>query len=277
VPGRRERAGGRRGVADGRRVPSRRALERIGEAAGAIALRYFRRVVAERKADQTLVTRADREVERWIVRAIGTLMPGAAIVGEEGTARPGTSPGALAVVIDPIDGTAAFVAGLPTWCVCIGILRGDRPVAGVVHLPCSGETYSAVGGTAWWNGQRLRRLTIRRARAGEGDRFVVAHAKAHRRHAVAYPGKVRSLGSTAYHVVLVARGVAEAALLGEAHVWDLAAPGAVLAAVGGRYEYAGGGRVALDALRDGRHAPDEILAGSAAAIRRLRPLLVGRA
>ena len=87
---------------------------------------------------------------------------------------------------------------------------------------------------------------------------------------------MRSLGSTAYHVALVARGVAEGALLGRAHLWDLAGPGAILAAVGGGYEYLGGWPVDLGALADGRRAPDYVLAGAPTALAALRPLLGGR-
>src|SRR6266566_7497905 len=189
-------------------LPTRTELEAIAARAGALALAHFRRVTAERKADRTLVTAADREVEAALVAELGTLLPDAGILGEEGAAR--ESRGPYRVVLDPIDGTAAFVAGLATWCVCIGILEDARPVAGVVHLPCLGETYSAVGGAAWLNGAPLASLG---AAAPVGDRFIVAHAHAHRRHRITYPGKVRSLGSTAYHVALVARGAAEGALL----------------------------------------------------------------
>ena len=253
-------------------LPTRTELEAIAARAGALALAHFRRVTAERKADRTLVTAADREVEAALVAELGTLLPDAGILGEEGAAR--ESRGPYRVVLDPIDGTAAFVAGLATWCVCIGILEDARPVAGVVHLPCLGETYSAVGGAAWLNGAPLASLG---AAAPVGDRFIVAHAHAHRRHRITYPGKVRSLGSTAYHVALVARGAAEGALLGHAHLWDLAGPGAILAAVAGGYEYLGGGPVDLGLLADGRRAPDYVLAGAPAALAALRPLLAARA
>jgi myo-inositol-1(or 4)-monophosphatase len=252
--------------------PSREELEAVAQRAGALALARFRGVAAERKADRTLVTEADREVERYLVDALVARFPEVGVLGEEGTVREGR--GETRIVIDPIDGTAAFVAGLPLWAVCIGVLRGAEPVAGVVHLPALGETYSAAGDVACWNGQRLAPLG---GPVGEGDRFILTHAKAHLRHRITYAGKVRSLGSTAYHVVLVARGAAEAALLGHAHLWDLAGPGAVLAAVGGRYEYLGGDPVDLAVLLDGRRARDYILTGSAAALAELRPLLGPRA
>src|SRR5439155_21777998 len=108
------------------------------------------------------------------------------------------------IVRDPIDGTAAFVAGLGTWCVCVRILEEVRPIAGVVHLPCLGETYSAVGGAACVNGTPLASLG---AAGTAGDRFIVAHAHGHRRHRITSPGKVRSLGSAAIHAALVPHGV----------------------------------------------------------------------
>jgi fructose-1,6-bisphosphatase/inositol monophosphatase family enzyme len=252
-------------------LPGRAELEAIAARAGTIALSHFRSVAVERKADRTVVTQADRDVEAFLVRELGALLPDAGILGEEGATRPGQ--GSLRIILDPIDGTAAFVAGLPTWCVCIGILDGAEPVAGVVHAPSVGETYTAVAGNAWWNGTPLPPLGAAHA----GDRFIVAHARAHARHRLQYPGKIRSFGSTAYHVALVARGAAEGALLGHAHLWDLAAPGAVLHAVGGRYEYLGGEPVDLAALADGRRAPDHVIAGTPATIAQLRPLLGGPA
>lgn len=240
--------------------------------AGEIALAGFRKVVAERKADRTIVTAADRAVEAYIVKALRARAAGLGIQGEEGATYAGRS--AWRAVIDPIDGTAAFVAGLPTWCICIGLLHHDRIAAGVVRVPSTGETFSAVGRRAWWNGTRLRPLG---ASEPPGDRFILADAKVHRRGGLAYPFKVRAMGSTAYHVVLVARGAAEGALLGQAHVWDLAAPGAILYAVGGRYEYLRGGAVDLAALADGKRAPDRIIAATPSRIAALRPLLGGAA
>lgn len=245
---------------------SREELEAIAVRAGAVALGHFRRVAVERKPDRSLVTHADREVERFLTTELGDRLPEAGIIGEEGTRR--ATRGGDWLVIDPIDGTAAFVAGLPTWCVCVGVLRGSVPVAGVVHVPCTGETFSAVDDAGWWNGTRLPRLDDERTPA---DRFILADGKAHRRHRITYPGKMRSLGSGAHHVVLVARGAAEAALLGQAHLWDLVAPGAILGAVGGGYEYLGGGPVDLARLVDGACVPDAVLAGTPAALARIRP------
>jgi myo-inositol-1(or 4)-monophosphatase len=253
-------------------LPSRAELEAIAVRAGEVALGHFRHAKAERKADRTLVTAADREVEALLVAELTRLMPDAGVIGEEGATREGR--GRYRIVLDPIDGTAAFVAGLGTWCICIGILDGASPVAGVVHLPRLRETYAAVGGEAFLDGEPLPRLGDTSA---AGDRFILSHARSHARHRLAYPGKVRILGSTAYHVALVARGSAEAALLGHTHLWDIVGPGAILSAVGGGYEYLRGGAVAFDALLDGRRAPDYVLAGTPAAVAMLRSQLAAPA
>ncbi len=247
------------------RLPTRAELEAIATDAGQVALGHFRAVRAERKADRTLVTAADRAVEGWLAATLTAAFPDVGLLGEEGALRDGGGP--YRFVIDPIDGTSAFVAGLPTWCVCIGLMRGDEPVAGVVHLPCSPETYAAVDGGAWWSGLPLPRLG---AEPTGGDPFVLVDAGAHRRLQLRYRGKIRSLGSTAYHMLLVARGVAEGALLGPAHLWDLAASGAVLAAVGGVMEYLSGATVDLRALGDGRRAPEHILVAAPDRIAALR-------
>jgi myo-inositol-1(or 4)-monophosphatase len=249
-------------------LPSRVALETVAVRAGVLALGHLPRALAERKPDRTLVTQADRDVEAFLASELSRLMPDASIVGEEGATR--TGPGPYRIVIDPIDGTSAFISALPTWCVAIGILAGAEPVAGVVYLPATGETYSARDGRAWWNGSPLPPLAVSRR---PSDPFVLVHSKAHLRHRLAYPGKVRSLGSTAYHVALVARGAADAALIGRPHLWDVVAPGALLAAVGGRYEYLSGEPLDLLALIDGHRARDHVLAGLPRTLSALRAML----
>jgi myo-inositol-1(or 4)-monophosphatase len=249
----------------GMRLPLRTDLEELAIQAGDIALRHFRKVEAERKPDRSMVTQADREVEAFLAAELAERMPDAGIIGEEGASYAGVGP--YRVVIDPIDGTSAFVAGLPTWCVCVGILRDGEPVAGANYMPCTRDLFAAADGTAWWNGRQLDPLATARA---AGARFLVADSEIHLRQRLTYRGKVRSFGSAAYHVVLVARGVAEAALLGRPHVWDLAAPGAVLAAVGGRYEFVDGSELDLATLLDGSRAPRDVMAGTPETLASLR-------
>lgn len=248
---------------------TRTALTDIAIRAGALALGHFRQVMPERKPDHTLVTAADREIETTLVNALAPLWPRAGLIGEEGTRTPSQDGNHL--VIDPLDGTAAFVSGLPTWGVCFGVLQGGVPTAGVVHLPVTQETYVALDGQATLNGRPLRALGS--APPAPGEEFALAHAKSHLRHTLRYPGKVRSLGSTAYHLALVANGVAEAALVGRVKVWDLVGPLAILHAVGGALWNFDRTPVDLDRLLDGSANPSFSVAAAHDRLPDLLPLL----
>ena len=223
--------------------------------AGELARSFFRNVTAERKADQTLVTAADRAVESFLTPRLSALLPQARILGEEFGAT-GASDAEYTLTLDPIDGTAAFISGLPTWCVTVGLLRGSAPVGGVTYLPMTGETYLAEGDVAEWNGRALVKHTTP---SGEGDLFMLTHSDYHRGEARRFPGKIRSLGSTAYHMALVARGAAVAAVLGRPRLWDIAAGAAMLRAIGGELRYRSGAPVDLADYLAGERAADQLV------------------
>lgn len=90
------------------------------------------------------VTEADREAENAIRRIIGERHPDHGIVGEEWDAKAGTSP--YCWVIDPIDGTRAFISGVPVWGTLIGLTHEGRAVAGLMEQPFTGEYWLAAGG-----------------------------------------------------------------------------------------------------------------------------------
>jgi fructose-1,6-bisphosphatase/inositol monophosphatase family enzyme len=236
-------------------VPAMHALLPTVIEAGELARSYFRNVTAERKADQTLVTAADRAVESFLTPRLSALLPAARILGEE-FGSTGTHDADYTLTLDPIDGTAAFISGLPTWCVTIGLMRGGVPVGGITYLPMTGETYLADGEVAEWNGRALVKDT---RPSGEGDLFMLTHSDYHRAEAKRFPGKIRSLGSTAYHMALVARGAAVAAVLGRPRLWDIAAGAAMLRAIGGDLRYRSGDPVDLNAYLAGERASDQLV------------------
>lgn len=130
----------------------------IAEAAGPIALRYFR---APLEVQNKLagggfdpVTRADREVETFIRDAIGRRYPTHGIIGEEHGRAAGTD--AWEWIIDPIDGTRSYISGSVAWGTLIGILHEQRPVAGVVHVPFTRETFVGSAAAAWMQRDGVR-------------------------------------------------------------------------------------------------------------------------
>jgi histidinol phosphatase-like enzyme (inositol monophosphatase family) len=94
------------------------------------------------------VTIADREAERAIRAAISARFPDHGIIGEEDHALNGGA--RWCWVIDPVDGTRAFISGLPSWGTLIGLTCDGVPVAGVMDQPFTGERFFATDGGSWW-------------------------------------------------------------------------------------------------------------------------------
>lgn len=120
------------------------ALE-LAQLSGAVVRRYFRTGLAiDRKSDSTPVTIADREAERVMRERIEARFPEDGITGEEfGETR---SRSGFRWVLDPIDGTKAFMAGRPTFGTLIALCEGDRPVLGIIHQPVLNELWLGVEG-----------------------------------------------------------------------------------------------------------------------------------
>ena len=118
-----------------------------------IVSRWFRaRPDIEIKADTSPVTIADRTVELALRDAIASRFPGDDILGEEHDVTRGDGSTGYQWVIDPIDGTKAFVSGKPTFGSLVGLLNSGWPVAGFCDMPMLDELYLGVGEAAWLNG-----------------------------------------------------------------------------------------------------------------------------
>lgn len=117
--------------------------------AGKIALGFFRQPLeVENKlsgGNFDPVTCADRAVEAFLREELGRRFPSFGVIGEEDGVTPGDSD--INWVIDPIDGTKAFISGFPTWGILLGLQQGDRVLAGLMCQPMTGELfYGSVAG-----------------------------------------------------------------------------------------------------------------------------------
>jgi inositol-phosphate phosphatase/L-galactose 1-phosphate phosphatase/histidinol-phosphatase len=110
-----------------------------------VSLRYFRsEFVTETKSDMTPVTIADRECERLMREQIQRVFPEHGIIGEEhGSERPGAS---HVWVLDPIDGTKAFVTGRPLFGALIALCRDGKPVLGIIDCPAVDDRWIGIEG-----------------------------------------------------------------------------------------------------------------------------------
>ncbi len=130
------------------------ALE-ITEKAQQIPLEHFRQGIdILHKADQSPVTEADRACESFIRDALQRTFPEHGIIGEEFDRK--DTDDALSWIIDPIDGTRAFISGLPLFGMLLALLEHGKPRLAVIRMPGLGEVYSGDGAEAWMNGQPLR-------------------------------------------------------------------------------------------------------------------------
>jgi histidinol phosphatase-like enzyme (inositol monophosphatase family) len=110
-----------------------------------VSMRYFRNdFVIETKADETPVTIADRECERMMRERIAAEFPDHGIIGEEqGSDRAGAS---HVWILDPIDGTKAFVSGRPLFGALIALCRDGKPVIGVIDCPAVDDCWVGIDG-----------------------------------------------------------------------------------------------------------------------------------
>ena len=192
--------------------------QRVVVAAGRIAARHFRAsaAVVNKQPEQGFdpVTEADRAVETCIRERIAACYPQHGIVGEEFGEQRGAS--AWSWIIDPIDGTRAFITGLPAWGCLLGLLRDGEPAAGFMHQPVVGETFCGDGERAWVRRGGERRFLRARAGAGLPDATVCAThpsmfdaAALARFETLAARARLLRYGGDCYNYCLLAHGLVD--------------------------------------------------------------------
>lgn len=196
----------------------------IREIAGEHILPRFERLEGgdiRRKASGELVTIADLEAESALAPRLEALLPGSLVVGEEATAHDPAVLGRLAGqeriwLIDPVDGTANFAAGLPLFAVMVALVWNGETVAGWIHDPVKEVMATAEAGAGAWSDGR--RLAVGRG-PGYGN-FLLERRLAGRSPLVTEPFGFRCAGQ---EYLALAAGRARAALYQRLMPWDHAA------------------------------------------------------
>lgn len=212
--------------------------------AAVLALDWQPKIVAEKKADRSPVTQADRDCERMIARLLNETFPDDGIMGEEGASVESRS--GRRWIIDPIDGTRDFVRGNPLWANLIALEADGQVVAGVVHLPLLGKLYSASRGAgAHCNGSLIHPSS--KTSVEESVLCVNGYDKISRTPFrdrlldwMEHFWAVRGLGGAA-DAMMVASGQAEIWVEPSASTWDFAPLKVILEEAGARYLNIDGG------------------------------------
>ncbi|WP_437833562.1 histidinol-phosphatase [Sorangium sp. So ce1153] len=210
--------------------------QRLADASGAVIRRYFRKgVEADDKEDASPVTVADREAEAAIRELLAAAAPGHGIVGEElGRENEGAE---LVWVLDPIDGTKAFITGKPLFGTLIALLHQGRPVLGVIDQPVLGDRWlGAAGRQTLFNGELARvracaGLSLARLSTTGPQYFPPAAGRAFA--AVAARAKLLSYGGDCYQYGLVASGCVDVVVEHGLKLHDFAALVPVITGAGG--------------------------------------------
>lgn len=183
------------------------------------------------KGDRDLASELDFTIERELRTFLRHATPAIGFLGEE---EGSTGSAELQWALDPIDGTANFVRGIPLRAVSLGLLHRDNAVLGVIELPFLGSRYAAAKGDgASLNGQPIKASTVEdlsEAIVGIGDYAVGPDASAKNRLRLALTARlaekaqrVRMTGSAALDLAWLAEGRIDAALTLSNHAWDMAA------------------------------------------------------
>ena len=212
---------------------------RLAREASDIVNRHFKgSLTVDRKADNSLVTIADREAESHLRAAIEQAFPDDGILGEEEVKKIGSSERRW--IIDPLDGTYSFVHGVPLYGVLIGLEVDGEPSLGVVNLPALDEiVYAGRELGCFWNGEPARvSSTSSLAEAlllatdfGTCEQYGFGRAA----EALQQQVNARRTWGDCYGHVLVATGRADIMLDPVMNVWDCAALLPILEEAGGTF------------------------------------------
>ncbi len=216
------------------------AAEAAADVAGAVIRPFFRAgVAADRKGDDSPVTVADRRAEQAMRAVLTDRFPDHGILGEEyGLDRPGAR---LRWVLDPIDGTRAFITGRPVFGTLLGLLDGDTPLLGIIDQPITGERWVGVAGRpTMFRGPWAGRVGIR-ACASLADaelscttpEMLDRESEPRWRRLAGAVGRV-SWGGDCYAYGLLALGQIDVIAESSLKVWDWAALLPVVEGAGGR-------------------------------------------
>ena len=201
------------------------------------------------------VSAADLAVNQWLLEGLSGAFPDAGwtLLSEETAKEQLTEgeplPAEWLWILDPLDGTKDFLQGTGEYAVHLALVRGNRPVLGVVLLPEADELWiGLVGDGAWCEDREGTRLPVRFSQREELSDLLLVASRSHRDDRLEkligelQLGGSKAVGSVGCKVATILRGETDLyiSLSGRSAPkdWDMAAPEAVLLAAGGRFTHA---------------------------------------
>ena len=194
-------------------------------------LQDFGQIASDVKPDGTLITECDRWSDAEIVNGLSLIAPGEGVLSEEGSQ---SVPSSRAYwVVDPLDGTTNFAAGIPCWAISIARFVDGRPSEVFLDVPALNQRFVALRGRgATRNNEPLSPETRSSVTSGCISLCSRSIRVLQRKPDQPFPGKIRLFGVASLDLVSVALGQTVAALEATPKLWDLAAAWLILDELG---------------------------------------------
>ncbi len=219
----------------------------IAREAGKITLLASRdKKVYTKEGRANFVTEYDTRVQEFIVEKLKALCPDALFVCEESDSNDGYDEYHYRFIIDPIDGTTNFIRNAPEYAVCIGVMRGDEQVCGVVHCPALDITYYAEHGKGAFAVKGGVTEQIHVSPSGLDGAIIAAGTSPYlvelldttlglTRHLLDRAADTRRSGSAAIDICRTAEGVYDVMFEFSNYAWDYTAASIILTEAGGKF------------------------------------------
>ncbi len=210
--------------------------QQAAEAAGKVILQYYEGDYhVSQKSPNNPVTTADFEADTLLKEQLRTPFPDYGWLSEESKDDLARLDREIIWVVDPIDGTKEFISGIPEFVISIGLVQGDRPVAGVLYNPVKGEMYAGSRGEgAYLNG---RKLTVSDTEELREATLLVSRTESKNGHVDKFADYIKAFkpsGSVAYKLALAAAGTGDIFVsVYSKNEWDICAGDLVVNEAGG--------------------------------------------
>ncbi len=209
----------------------------VAEEAGKFVMNYFDKdfEVFSKDTKNNLVTEVDKGCQELIKNKISNRFPDHSIIGEEDGDSSISNISKFTWVVDPIDGTTNFANGLPNFSISIGLLKNSEPIAGSIWIPWPNENRCLIFSTAKDEGSWIdnRKIDINNPQFSLGEGAISSYSsfspifgnksRKIKPMNIRLRGDKRVIGSVAYEMAMLTKGVISFALLGPAFIWDFGA------------------------------------------------------
>ena len=203
------------------------SIHHLVDEVGRRQLQDFGQINSDIKPDGTLITECDRWSDKTIVQGLAKIAPGEGVLSEEGKKSiPNSSE---YWVVDPLDGTTNFAAGIPYWAISIARFTNGEPETAFLDIPALKKRIFAIKGKGVWLNNKPLKPESRFKKNSDCISLCSRSIKVlQMKPEQSFPGKIRLLGVSSLNMTSVAIGQTIAALEATPKIWDIAAAWLIL-------------------------------------------------